>query len=72
MELKSEIVCPCVLSGEEGGVGINVTTKVASKQSCLEMRQQAYCGFFVEKRVVDFILFPLLPRGEDFLSGLGL
>lgn len=36
------------------------------------MRQKPDGSLLVQKRVIDFILFALLPSGEDFLAGIFL
>ncbi len=43
---------------------------MAGEEAGLELGQEADGGFFVEKRVGDFVLFAFLPGGEDFFAGI--
>ena len=61
-----------LLAGEEGGIGIEVAAEVAGEEACLEVGQHADGGFFVEERMVDFVLFAFLPGGEDGFAGIFL
>ena len=57
---------------EECGIGVEIAAEVAGQQASLEMREEADGGFFVEKRMVDFVLLALLPGGENFFAGIVL
>ena len=54
----------------EGWVGVEVAAEVAGKQKGLGVEEQADGDRFAEKRVLDFLLLALLPRGEDFLAAV--
>ena len=43
---------------------------MAGEKSCLEVGQEANGCFLIKKGMGDFILFALLPRGEDFFAGV--
>lgn len=55
---------------EEGGVGIEITAEVAGEEACLDLGSESEGDFLVEKGVSDFVLFALLPGGEDGFAGI--
>jgi hypothetical protein len=55
---------------DKGGVCVEITPEVTSKQPCLKMDQEAHGGFLPQERVRDAILLSLLVRGDHGLSGL--
>lgn len=56
------------LPPEKRRVGVQVTTQMPGKKTCLEVDEKADGGFFVEKWVGDFFLFAFLPGDEDLLA----
>jgi hypothetical protein len=54
------------LSPLERRVGVEIAAEVAGEQEGLGVKEQADGNFFTEKRMLDLLLLPLLPRGEDF------
>ena len=60
---------PC-LPPLERRVGVEIAAEVAREQERLGVKEQADGNFFAEKRVLDFLLLPLLPRREDFFPAI--
>ena len=58
------------LSPLERRVGVEIAAEVAGEQEGLGVKEQADGNFFTEKRMLDFLLLPLLPSGEDFFPSV--